>query len=250
MNKTLLSTAVVAAMGLGAMPAQAVSLDVTGFTIKDVGSNTMAGGGYSTTLDGISGAFGFSSMLCNANSYFNCQNFWTGDVGTGTIFAQNTTNPTSSFSTGFDFGGPDFIPFTSNQNGGADNNFAATIETTTNGLTVTDLGFGGQFSGAFDFTLFPDSNFPLDILWVETGANAGEYNVAMRWGHIITTAEDGTGKFTGQSAQWVLEGCMTTNAGGLCAAAPEVPVPAAAWLFGSGLVGLAGIGRRRKTRKS
>lgn len=28
--------------------------------------------------------------------------------------------------------------------------------------------------------------------------------------------------------------------------APEVPVPAAAWLFGSALLGLAGVGRRRK----
>jgi len=28
--------------------------------------------------------------------------------------------------------------------------------------------------------------------------------------------------------------------------APEVPVPAAAWLFGSALVGLAGVGRKRK----
>jgi hypothetical protein len=28
--------------------------------------------------------------------------------------------------------------------------------------------------------------------------------------------------------------------------APEVPVPAAAWLFGSALIGLAGIGRKRK----
>jgi hypothetical protein len=33
---------------------------------------------------------------------------------------------------------------------------------------------------------------------------------------------------------------------GDCAAAPEVPVPAAAWLMGSGLVGLAGIARRRR----
>jgi hypothetical protein len=31
-------------------------------------------------------------------------------------------------------------------------------------------------------------------------------------------------------------------------AAPEVPVPAAAWLFGSGLVGLAGMARRRSKK--
>jgi hypothetical protein len=29
--------------------------------------------------------------------------------------------------------------------------------------------------------------------------------------------------------------------------APPVPLPAAAWLFASGLLGLAGVGRRRST---
>ncbi|WP_101760130.1 VPLPA-CTERM sorting domain-containing protein [Oceanicoccus sp. KOV_DT_Chl] len=50
-------------------------------------------------------------------------------------------------------------------------------------------------------------------------------------------------------------GTLTTNAGFLGGAtgsltwnAPsEVPVPAAAWLFGSAVVGLAGVGRRRST---
>lgn len=41
---------------------------------------------------------------------------------------------------------------------------------------------------------------------------------------------------------------LTLSATGALAsvAASEVPLPAAAWLFGSGLMGLAGIGRRRK----
>lgn len=39
--------------------------------------------------------------------------------------------------------------------------------------------------------------------------------------------------------------CIGDIEGG-CVATPEVPVPAAAWLMGSGLVGLAGIARRRR----
>lgn len=36
------------------------------------------------------------------------------------------------------------------------------------------------------------------------------------------------------------------NVTGTSAAAPEVPIPAAAWLFGSGLLGLIGVARRKK----
>jgi len=41
-------------------------------------------------------------------------------------------------------------------------------------------------------------------------------------------------------------GATVTQAYTLTAAAPAVPVPAAAWLFGSGLLGLAGTARRRR----
>lgn len=43
------------------------------------------------------------------------------------------------------------------------------------------------------------------------------------------------GAFNGQLGNWTIEGTMSA-----------VPVPAAVWLFGSGLLGLAGIARRRK----
>lgn len=45
------------------------------------------------------------------------------------------------------------------------------------------------------------------------------------------------GSFGGKTGYWELAGTANVSA---------VPVPAAVWLFGSGLVGLAGIARRRK----
>jgi|GEM_PF-1869502 len=251
MNKKIISTAVISAMGLGvaALAAPVASVQaaaVTGWTIRDVGSNSKGTGGHLTALDGHEGAFGFTTKYCNVKNYANCGSSFTGNAGTGTIAGGNAANPTGSFSTGFSFGTP-FTPFTSTS-GAGDVNFAADI---TNGvLTVSDLGFGGQFSGAYNFDLAPDTTFPLQILWTVPGNNPGEFNAAIRWGHIITTAEDGTGMFTGQNANWVLEGCLTTNSSGVCAPASAVPVPAAAWLFGSGLIGLASVARRRKGRKA
>ncbi len=67
-------------------------------------------------------------------------------------------------------------------------------------------------------------------------------------GGMINTTVDGSGNFTatwlapvvggafnGQNGSWEITGTVSA-----------VPVPAAVWLFGSGLVGLAGIARRRK----
>jgi hypothetical protein len=45
------------------------------------------------------------------------------------------------------------------------------------------------------------------------------------------------GAFINSSANFNIQGLSAT---------PQVPVPAAAWLLGSGLIGLVGVARRRK----
>lgn len=60
----------------------------------------------------------------------------------------------------------------------------------------------------------------------------------MLLGNMVQRTDSGTGApITGQ-----YDGAVVL----FTAVASEVPVPAAAWLFGSALVGLAGIGRKRK----
>jgi hypothetical protein len=239
MNKTAISTAIAAALGLGMTAGVAHATAVTGFTIVDVGSNTANGiGNFSATTDGRSGAFKFSSTYINVATYTGAS-LWTGDVPSGTIFAG--ANATGSFSTGFIFSGAPFTPYMYGSGFGAD---------ITNGaLTVSSMNFGGNYGPGTNFNLPPDAGHPLQVLFINTvGRAAGDYNVAVRWGHDITSAEDPSLNFSAFTAQWVIEGCMTTNAGGKCTTTPPaaVPVPAAAWLFGSGLMGLAAVARRRK----
>ena len=228
-KKSLVSAAVTAALGLGASGA-AHALAVSQFVVEDVGStlNGVAGGGgtYSTALDGNVGGFRFGNI--NPGTY-NKTVGWTGDAGTGTIVAGGGANATGSFTTGFIFSSTPFVPFTFGSGVNADIDGA-------NNLTFSSLDWGGNFQAGTgtDFFLPPDAG-TLNVNWVVDTANANEKLVSFQWSHLITTAEDPSGNFVGFDARWIVEGTATV-----------VPVPAAVWLFGSGILGLAGIARRRR----
>jgi hypothetical protein len=71
-------------------------------------------------------------------------------------------------------------------------------------------------------------------------------------GSVLTT-DDGiggspmdNGPFVGYNANFDMTSVTMTGCSADCMPPPEVPVPAAVWLFGSGLVGLVGVARRRK----
>jgi hypothetical protein len=244
MKKSVLSSAIMTALGVVSGGANAAG--VTGLTITDVGSNTAnAPGAYSSALDGISGGFRFANKYINVSSYAGTT-FFTGDAGTGTVLGGGAANATGSFTTGFIFSSAPFVPYTFG------NNFSADIDTANLTMNVSSLDFGGNYGGGSNFNLPPDSNYPVEVLWV-VDAGGGDYNVAFRWGHDITTADDPSLTYTSFSAQWVVEGCASTvgHVGSACGGTTNpVPVPAAAWLFGSGLMGIAGVTRRRQSRKS
>ena len=105
------------------------------------------------------------------------------------------------------------------------------------GGTVASLGFtsGTLLTGNLTAFGFPDSGGdPLEFLFSVTGGDAtGLYGSI---GGIILSG--GTG-FTGD-----FNTDFTGNGSAVADVAP-VPLPAAVWLFGAGLLGLVGLGRNR-----
>lgn len=105
---------------------------------------------------------------------------------------------------------------------------------TSTGASTFELFFPvleSQWGGTF-FPLGNDGNVGITFFGTTSGANFSMYAE-----HTITAAEDpGSAGFTDWTAQWFYQGTMTS----------AVPVPAAVWLFGSGLLGLVGVARRKK----
>ena len=67
-----------------------------------------------------------------------------------------------------------------------------------------------------------------------TATTDGAGNFTATWTALVVG-----GPFNGQIGNWTLNGTAA-------AAGPVIPIPAAAWLFGSGLLGLVGVARRRR----
>jgi len=132
------------------------------------------------------------------------------------------------------FGGSDI--------GGASNGVNAFFVNEINTATLTNgksstVGwgtglFGSQAPGSFTYT---DANNGAALgvgqyLYQMAGSTSDAANI-YKSAALLTLNSDGTISYTGAD---------------LAAGTSPVPVPAAVWLLGSGLAGLAGIGRRRK----
>ena len=255
MKKTLIYTALAAAMGV---MASANAATVTQMTIEEIG--TASGGlgtstnGGTTPLDG--GIFFFSNTVSNppvadgsANS--PAVSFVSAGSTDGHI-TNGTTQINLDFTPGFLWGGAttafQFLP-----NSAGASVSCATVGTACSGtglaathtgttLTIDLSAWGGWYKPfSAQFPLFPDTAAVVSASALGAGTlNADQFYYTLDWSHNITVAENGF--FANNIADFHLEGIGTVSG------VPQVPIPAAAWLFGTGLLGLVGVARRKRTR--
>lgn len=216
---------------------------VTSMTLADVGSGLP--GEYSSVLDGFSGAFRFGNI--NDTTYGPGVSLFYGDIAAspGSALGEIDTsqsNPIQSFTSGFVFAGLPFIPTTTGPIV-ADITVSGGVPT----LTFDSFPFAGEFGQPGSGTEFllgsqlsepadcanaPGTWAPMTVHWLQQ-IDANHFAYKIGWSHCITADESAS--FGGVMANWRLEGIATT----------AVPLPAAVWLFGSGLIGLIGVGRLR-----
>ena len=110
------------------------------------------------------------------------------------------------------------------------------------------------WSGDSETSAYSTANGLTDLLVLSQGKLFKEINIQSESGVYISGSDRGETTDGGatQTKQWLVSGIVSCeNRDQFCQprVQNEVPLPAAAWLFGSGLLGLAGVARRRSSAK-
>lgn len=262
MKKTLLSTAVVAALSAG-MGTAVVSTNVGAATLNfDAGAKFCV---YGVKTDGTCKF----TVTGTTGSYFSMDADGSGTVSDSekTIISQlngiTVDGVTTQAADGSHGGAPGSV---AGENPDIDNpwfffNNTGMHQTTAPISVVSNDGAGNvglDFTG-WNVTWNGIASIPMGGDAANFGTNGGTINTGVASMVCNTDCSDGDtyvldyaaqvpngdpSNFGGVPYRLHLEG---TISGALPATVSGVPVPAAVWLFGSGLIGLAGVARRRKS---
>ena len=186
----------------------------------------------------LAGCLAFASIPLNAAAAFVI------DFGTGLLGAGGTMTNTGTSILGTDiFIGSLVVQGTTSSDGTYEVDALLNFDTSANTIAivgdVSSLGISGDtlLSGSFasySYSVYPGPNEVFDA----TGPDAKSSGLLAALGIPLDTNFEFFG-FAIESANGTVVSTDFINTA-------VVPVPAAAWLFGSGLVGLLGIARRKK----
>ncbi len=267
MKKTVLATAIGLAFGLASAGASASTLTFADNTTPAAAPLpfTIGAGGFTTGYTAAFAAGKEFRMISPANnapggggekSIYNGGEQWifNGDSITGGTMTGVANTPSNPGATGFAgsaaptagtnptlgqpapfFGSPfNFLAPTTTSLAGTAYEPATLSFDSTDAFTVHFNVMEAQWGGTW-FPMGQDGG--VGITFNCTGAHSGNFTCFAQ--HKITLLEDpGSAGFATWVAQWDITGTLSPT--------HPVPIPAAVWLFGSGLLGLVGIARRKR----
>lgn len=168
-----------------------------------------------TTMN-FNGAYGATgSVSSNGTGSF---------TSTGTFFGQPWTADAVSF-----YSGVGAHTFTAVGSDALNNSIAIGNATYNFSLTASQVAWGTYFDW--------NGNYDIPVLAIMTCTSFSTGGVCTGTGTPMQTPP-----FAGAAPAF--DGIVSSSS----ATTPQIPIPAAAWLFGSGLVGMAGVARRNKKR--
>lgn len=253
MKKTVISTSIAAALALSCGMASAATtitlLDNTSptnpFPADANGGGTFAAGLEFRVMNaGAAGGFGEKDVVIGDGSElwtFDSAGTMTGVAGTGVV-----PNATMQPPSGLGVGGTGPGVFQNATFFGGGFGFLAPTTGTASGIANGPATIQNISGDSFD-VVFPVMEAHWNnAIFTMGSAGGGVVMNCTGWTtglgqctgvYLIDATEDSAG-FAGQSLNFDFGVSVATSA---------IPVPAAVWLFGSGLIGLVGVARRKKT---
>lgn len=234
--KSLIAVSILAAAGAASATVQPFTATIVAQTAPFGVQTTTSGNAFTGSLnvdnDTSSPTYGnlLGLTISNTNAWVTHNSFssgtdvtwaagdsWTATIPSGGLVPAFGPNPDGvTYNAVFDWGS------VATNNSNAASNFTG---------TVTATGIGASFVNA--------GTAPWDAATLDVHLDS---DLATILGITLITREKGSQAGT--------TGGISTNTYTIVPDAPAVPLPAAAWLFGSGLLGLAGTARRRRNSEA